>query len=183
MLKRIIESITYMQNQGVRKKDMIVVIDKEKMVEEIKRLNLNIEFDYNAKKIYGVDCDYRKLQKSVLYHVLTKDDYKLLRQVKLPQESKTVKVPELKMADIANDIASDYESQKNKDLMKFLKSKGYRPQNTPEYIKGLKRRLKKKGLELICEEVQNQAEFKNNTMHYSVAYTFDIRKIDETQAN
>ena len=40
--------------------------------------------------------------------------------------------------------------EKEDDLVKFLEAKGFHPKKTTKYMKSLKRRLAKKGLELIC---------------------------------
>ena len=65
-------------------------------------------------------------------------------------------------------------------LMEFLKSKGYKPKKTVQYIRGLNKRLKAKGLELVAENMQD--EFINQlSMNEKITiisrYRFDIREI------
>ena len=78
----------------------------------------------------------------------------------------------------------EYIKKRNEEtenyLMEFLKSKGYRPKKTPEYIKGLNKRLRAKGLQLIAENMQdeyiNQLS-QNEKIIIISRYNFDIREI------
>ena len=50
------------------------------------------------------------------------------------------------------EIMDDYNKAVANYIFDFLKSQGYRPKKTMEYALGLKKRLEKKGLELVVVE-------------------------------
>ena len=72
--------------------------------------------------------------------------------------------------DILDKIMTEYANSFNEKCTSFLKQNGYRPKLTPKYQKGLKARLKKKGLELAVITRYNQL---------SVIENFEIRPIEE----
>jgi methanogenic corrinoid protein MtbC1 len=72
--------------------------------------------------------------------------------------------------DILDKIMTEYANRFDEECVSFLKQNGYRPKLTPKYLKGLKARLKKKGLELAIITRYTKS---------SVIRYFEIRPIEE----
>jgi hypothetical protein len=89
-------------------------------------------------------------------------------------------------------IITNLEEEKNKYLMDYLKSKGYRPKPTLQYVNNLQKRLKKKDLILKYYqsiEYEDIKETKNGTvingkvkmLYFIDSISYPIKGIDYQQ--
>lgn len=63
------------------------------------------------------------------------------------------------------------------DLIRFLRKNGYRPRRTEKYMKNLKKRLKRKGLEIKCEQIQ-EVNYKDGSINVEYRFYFERIKYE-----
>ena len=78
------------------------------------------------------------------------------------------------------DKIAEYTKFEKEELIKFLKSQGYRPKPTAEYVKSLNYRLKKKGLQLLIHRTTDTKDFAKDSKIGLTTY-FAIVPIVEPQ--
>lgn len=63
------------------------------------------------------------------------------------------------------------------ELIKFLRKNGYRPKRSEKYIVNLKKRLKRKDLEIKCEQIQ-EVNYKDGTINIQYRFYFERIKYE-----
>ncbi len=78
------------------------------------------------------------------------------------------------MGDIINEMIDNFAKQQSRDMddaiIRFLRSKGYKPRRTEKYAKNLKRKLEKQGIELKIEEIVLEEKFTDISYYKKVIY-------------
>lgn len=62
------------------------------------------------------------------------------------------------------------------ELIRFLRKNGYRPRRNEKYIENLKKKLKRKGLEIKCDQIQ-EASYEVGSI--KVKYEFYFERIKD----
>ena len=62
------------------------------------------------------------------------------------------------------------------ELVRFLRKNGYRPKRSEKYLENLKKKLKRKGLQIKCEQIQ-EVNYKDGSINVEYRFYFERIKI------